>query len=121
MLGPSNGRQRTGVVALLVKESFAAAQNLHSSHVDVVDVALLLVIVYPSGYNMNMIEVRQTDVYARWFAKLRDRQAHARIDVRIRRLTLGNPGDVRPVGEGALKTRTSRRHWNWHSTYERYV
>jgi putative addiction module killer protein len=47
-----------------------------------------------------MIEIRQTDVYVQWFAKLRDRQARARIDVRIRRLSLGNPGDVRTVGEG---------------------
>lgn len=46
-----------------------------------------------------MIEVRQTDEFARWFEKLRDRQARARILVRIRRLQLGNPGDVEPVGE----------------------
>ncbi|HEY7064057.1 MAG TPA: type II toxin-antitoxin system RelE/ParE family toxin [Chloroflexota bacterium] len=39
-------------------------------------------------------------MYARWFASLRDRQARARIDARIRRLSLGNSGDVRPVGEG---------------------
>ena len=47
-----------------------------------------------------MIEIQQTDVYAEWFAGLRDRQAKARIDIRIRRLSLGNPGDVRPIGEG---------------------
>lgn len=47
-----------------------------------------------------MIEIRQTEVYANWFAKLRDRQARARIDARIRRLSLGNPGDIKPVGEG---------------------
>ena len=52
-----------------------------------------------------MLEVRQTDIYARWFAKLRDRQARARIDVRIRRLSLGNAGDVRPVGEGVSELR----------------
>jgi len=52
-----------------------------------------------------MIEVRQTEVYADWFAKLRDRQARARINVRIRRLSLGNPGDVRPVGEGVSELR----------------
>jgi putative addiction module killer protein len=52
-----------------------------------------------------MLEVRQTDVYADWFAQLRDRQARARIDVRIRRLSLGNPGDVRPVGEGVSELR----------------
>ena len=47
-----------------------------------------------------MIEVRQTEAYAQWFDRLRDRKARARIDVRIRRLSLGNPGDVKPVGEG---------------------
>ena len=52
-----------------------------------------------------MIEVRQTDLYARWFEALRDRQARARILVRVRRLSLGNPGDVRPVGEGVSEMR----------------
>ena len=52
-----------------------------------------------------MIEVRQTEVYARWFESLRDRQARARIDARIRRLSLGNPGDIKPVGKGVLELR----------------
>ena len=52
-----------------------------------------------------MIEVRQTEVYAEWFARLRDRQARARIDARIRRLSLGNPGDVKPLGEGISELR----------------
>ena len=52
-----------------------------------------------------MIEIRQTDEYARWFAALRDRQARARIDARIRRLSLGNPGDVKPVGAGVSELR----------------
>jgi putative addiction module killer protein len=51
------------------------------------------------------MEIRQTEVYARWFDGLRDRRARARIDVRIRRLSLGNPGDVRPVGEGVSELR----------------
>ncbi|MHB9150848.1 MAG: type II toxin-antitoxin system RelE/ParE family toxin [Thermoleophilia bacterium] len=52
-----------------------------------------------------MIEIRQTDDYARWFDKLRDRQARFRILARIRRLSLGNPGDVAPVGEGVSELR----------------
>jgi putative addiction module killer protein len=60
---------------------------------------------YPFGYNGLVIEIRQTEVYASWFARLRDRQARARIDVRIRRLSLVNPGDVRPVGEGVSELR----------------
>ena len=50
-------------------------------------------------------EVRQTDVFAAWFAALRDPEARARITVRIRRLSLGNPGDVRPVGSGVSEMR----------------
>ena len=52
-----------------------------------------------------MIEIRQTELYARWFDGLRDARARARIDVRIRRLSLGNRGDVRPVGEGVSELR----------------
>lgn len=48
-----------------------------------------------------MIELRQTNEYAEWFAAPRDRQARAR----IRRLSLGNPGDVKPVGEGVSELR----------------
>lgn len=52
-----------------------------------------------------MLEVRQTDVFTDWFAGLRDREARARITVRIRRLSLGNPGDVKPVGGGVSEMR----------------
>jgi putative addiction module killer protein len=52
-----------------------------------------------------LIEIRQTDIFAAWFAGLRDRQARARITARIRRLSLGNPGDVRPVGHGVSEMR----------------
>ena len=52
-----------------------------------------------------MIEIRQTEAYEAWFGKLRDRQARARIDIRLRRLSLGNPGDAKPVGEGVAELR----------------
>ncbi len=52
-----------------------------------------------------MIEIRQTEAYAEWFASLRDQKARARIDVRIRRLSLGNPGDVKPIGSGVSELR----------------
>ena len=52
-----------------------------------------------------MIEIRQTEVFAAWFAGLRDRRARRRIQVRIDRLQIGNPGDVKPVGEGVSEMR----------------
>ena len=52
-----------------------------------------------------MLEVRQTHVFERWFAELRDSEAKARVLVRIRRLSLGNPGDVVPVGDGVSEMR----------------
>jgi putative addiction module killer protein len=52
-----------------------------------------------------MLEIRQTEVFSAWFAGLRDREARARITVRIRRLSLGNPGDVKPLGEGVSEMR----------------
>ena len=57
------------------------------------------------AYNQIMVEIRQTEVYARWFSRLRDRQARVRINARLRRLSVGNPGDVRPVGEGVSEIR----------------
>lgn len=52
-----------------------------------------------------MVEVRQTQIFSDWFARLRDRQARTRIIARIRRLSLGNPGDVKPVGAGVTEMR----------------
>ncbi|AKE63960.1 MULTISPECIES: type II toxin-antitoxin system RelE/ParE family toxin [Microcystis] len=52
-----------------------------------------------------MIEIRQTETYSQWFSNLRDRQAKARIDIRVRRLSMGNPGDVKPVGKGVSELR----------------
>jgi putative addiction module killer protein len=47
-----------------------------------------------------MIEIRKTDVFAKWLDGLQDIRARARVLVRIERLATGNPGNVAPVGEG---------------------
>lgn len=52
-----------------------------------------------------MIEVRQTEIFATWLAGLRNGEARARIAARIRRLSLGNPGDVKSVGGGVSEMR----------------
>ena len=52
-----------------------------------------------------MIEVRTTPDFDKWFSKLKDQKAKQRIQIRIRRLSLGNPGDVKPVGEGISELR----------------
>ena len=52
-----------------------------------------------------MIEIRKTEVYAKWLDGLPDIQARARILVRVERLAAGNPGDVKPVGEGVSESR----------------
>ena len=52
-----------------------------------------------------MIEIRETDIYHEWYEHLKDKRAKARIDVRIRRVSLGNFGDVKPVGMGVSELR----------------
>ena len=44
-----------------------------------------------------MLEIVQSETFQRWFTRLKDHQARALIDARIRRVSLGNPGDIRPV------------------------
>ena len=47
-----------------------------------------------------MVQIVRTGVYERWVRKLKDRHAVARISVAIRKISLGNLGDVKPVGGG---------------------
>ena len=51
------------------------------------------------------MEIRKTDEFLNWLDGLRDLRARARIQVRIERLALGNPGDAQPVGEGVSELR----------------
>lgn len=52
-----------------------------------------------------MVEMIKSATFDRWLDGLRDRRAKARIEVRLRRLSLGNPGDVKSVGDGILELR----------------
>ena len=52
-----------------------------------------------------MVEIRETELFAKWIDNLRDVQAKARVLVRIERLASGNAGDVMPVGEGISEIR----------------
>lgn len=52
-----------------------------------------------------MIEIRKTERFATWLDNLNDLRAKARVLVRIERLVSGNPGDVKPVGEGVSEIR----------------
>ena len=52
-----------------------------------------------------MIEIRETDRFSEWLQALKDSRAKARIAARTQRLAFGNPGDVRPVGEGVSELR----------------
>ena len=58
-----------------------------------------------------MFEIRHyvtadgVDLFARWLEGLADRQARARIKTRIDRVSLGNFGDVEPVGEAVSELR----------------
>jgi len=51
------------------------------------------------------LRILQTDAFRIWLERLRDDRARDRILVRLRRLSLGNPGDVRSLGEGLFEMR----------------
>ena len=52
-----------------------------------------------------MFEIIQSETFKRWRDGIKDRQALARINARIRRLAGGNPGDVKPVRAGVSELR----------------
>jgi putative addiction module killer protein len=52
-----------------------------------------------------MIEIRKTDHFAKWLNGLKDLRARAKILIKLERLGVGNPGDVKPVGSGISELR----------------
>jgi putative addiction module killer protein len=51
------------------------------------------------------MKIRESSVYKKWIRNLRDERARYRINARIERLKQGNPGDIKPVGEGVSEMR----------------
>jgi len=51
------------------------------------------------------VKIRRTSVYKKWIKDLRDSRARYRILTWIKRLEEGNPGDVKPVGDGISEMR----------------
>jgi hypothetical protein len=66
-------------------------------------------LIVPSARQFCRIEVRQTLAFVASLNRRRDRDARARVMARIRRLSLGNPGDVKPVSEGVSEMRIDDR------------
>jgi putative addiction module killer protein len=50
-----------------------------------------------------VFEVLRTDTFDAWLRALRDHDARARILVRLRRLSLGNPGQHRVLKDGIVE------------------
>jgi putative addiction module killer protein len=60
---------------------------------------------YSNEYNNLMYIIRYTPTFSQWFANLRDKTVKQRLSARLRKVSLGNFGDVRPVGEGVSELR----------------
>ncbi len=52
-----------------------------------------------------MFEIIKSETFDSWFKGLRDKRAAARINARLRRVSLGNLGDIAPVGDGVSEMR----------------
>jgi putative addiction module killer protein len=52
-----------------------------------------------------MIQVLQTAEFSSWLSGLKDSRARTRVQARIDRLAVGNPGDVKAVGSGVSEMR----------------
>jgi len=55
------------------------------------------------SYNRDMLnkplDIKKTDKYETWFNKLRDTTAKAKIEIRVTRLSIGNPGNHKDFGD----------------------
>ena len=52
-----------------------------------------------------MFKVLQTEVFEKWLDGLRDAPTRRRLVLRVRKASLGDLGDVKPVGQGVFELR----------------
>jgi putative addiction module killer protein len=52
-----------------------------------------------------MIDIVETPEYSKWFKKLSDLHAKARIDIRIKRIQDGNLGDIKRINKNLSEIR----------------
>lgn len=57
------------------------------------------------NYSSQAFDLVKSSLFDRWLTRLRDRRAKARIEARIRRMSLGNPGDVKALGGSLFEMR----------------
>jgi putative addiction module killer protein len=57
------------------------------------------------GYITTMVEIIQSDTFKRWLSGIKDRNARMRIHIRLDRMTQGNLGDIKPLGNGLSEAR----------------
>ena len=60
---------------------------------------------YPTGYNDEEINVKESDVFKKWIKALKDKTTRTIINARIWRLSHGNKGDTETVGDGISELR----------------
>jgi putative addiction module killer protein len=56
-------------------------------------------------YTKYMIVIRETEYFKSWMRVLKDRQTKQVINARIRRISIGNFGDTKQVGNGISELR----------------
>ena len=54
---------------------------------------------------MNIFSIKRTDEFNDWLSAIRDGLTQRRLVKRLRKVTLGNLGDVAPVGDGVFEMR----------------
>lgn len=52
-----------------------------------------------------MLAIKRTDEFNEWLHSLKDGMTHRRLLGRLRKASLGNLGDTKPVGEGVFEMR----------------